>query len=227
MSEYLVIVLLGALVVLDTTVAGQFMVSQPLVSAALAGFFLGELESAIFVGAIMQVMWLKLIPAGGTIFLNGNLGTLTAVSVLALSAGTFPYPIEALQFTVIIFGIISSYIFGIFTYKKRIFNQLLVSRAHDSLRKGKLFQFQLCHFSGIFITGFAGSIITLIFTLLGTWIVSHLPHFYYSSLESYFSYGLYAFLGIGMGTVFSMAWSKKSWYYPLAGLCAGLWFVKF
>ena len=134
MSEYLVIVLLGALVVLDTTVAGQFMVSQPLVSAALAGFFLGELESAIFVGAIMQVMWLKLIPAGGTIFLNGNLGTLTAVSVLALSAGTFPYPIEALQFTVIIFGIISSYIFGIFTYKKRIFNQLLVSRAHDSLR---------------------------------------------------------------------------------------------
>ncbi len=225
MSEYVVIVLLGALVVLDTTVAGQFMVSQPLVSAVLAGLFLGELESAIFVGAIMQVLWLKLIPAGGTIFLNGNLGTLTAVSVLALSTGTFPYPVEALRFTVIIYGIISSYIYGSISYRKRIFNQLLVSRAHDSLRNGKFFKFQLWHFGGIFITGIAGIVITLIFTLLGTWIVSHLPHTYYSSLESYFSYGLYAFLGIGMGTVFSMVWSRESWYYPLAGLCAGLLLV--
>ena len=222
MQDYCIIALLGALVVLDTTAAGQFMISQPIVSAALAGFLLGELESAVYVGAIMQVMWLKLVPAGGTIFLNGNLGTIIAVSVLALCSPVFPYSTEGLQFTVILYGIVTSYVFGYFTYRKRLFNQILITYAHKALEENSLVRFQLCHFAGVVITGIAGSILVLGFSLVGTWIIQNLPNLYFTAMESYFTYGLFAFLGIGLGTTFSMVWQKEFWYYTVIGVFAGI-----
>ncbi len=222
MQDYCIIALLGALVALDTTVAGQFMISQPIVSAALAGLLFGELESAVYVGAIMQVMWLKLVPAGGTIFLNGNLGTITAVSVLALCLPVFPYSIEGLQFTVILYGIVISYVYGYFTYKKRLFNQIFITYAHRALEENSLVRFQLCHFTGVVVTGIAGAVLVLSFSLVGSWIVRNLPNLYFTAMDSYFVYGLIAFLGIGLGTTFSMVWQKEFWYYAIIGVFAGI-----
>ena len=221
MEDYIIIAILGALVALDTTVAGQFMISQPLVSASLAGYFLGDLQSGIYIGAIMQLMWLKLIPAGGSIFLNGNLGTLAAISVLGLSFKEFQYSIESLRFTVIVYGILTSYIFGYFTTSQRYFNQFLIRIAHNAVDKNRILWFQLAHILGVIITGVAGMFIAVIFALAGKWLLFRIPPVYFISLAPFFQYGLYAFLGIGIGTVFSMLWARKAWYYPVIGVGAG------
>jgi len=221
MEGYITIAVLGALVALDTTVAGQFMVSQPLISATLAGYLFGDMESGMYIGAIMQLMWLKLIPAGGSIFLNGNLGTLAAISVLELSVNEFKYSIESLRFTVIVYGIVTSYIFGYFTMSQRFINQFLIRIAHNAVYKNRIFRFQLAHILAVITTGIAGMLISVIFALAGKWLLLRLPPVYFTSSESFFQYGLYAFLGIGIGTVLSMHWARKAWYYPVIGVGAG------
>lgn len=221
MEELFIIGLLGALVAIDTTVAGQFMVSQPIVSSALAGYLLGDLQAGIYIGIIMQLMWLKLIPAGGSVFLNGNLGTLIAVSVLLRSSEGFVYSIEGLQFTCIVFGIITSYIFGNFTMIQRHINLLLVKRAQNAGKVGNLTRFQGFHMSGVLVTAASGVFLSISFTLIGKWLIMLIPSSYYLSLAEFFPFGIYAFLGIGIGTVFSMAWSKKSWAFPVLGVLAG------
>ena len=225
MSEYFIIAALGGIVAMDTTVAGQFMISQPLVSSAIAGFLFGDIESGIYIGTIMQLMWLKLVPAGGSIYLNGNLGTLVAVFVLLLSSNEFQYSNETIRFTVIIYGIAVSYIFGYFTTKRRVVNLILVRMANDSLDNNRISKFQGIHLLGVIIEGLVGSIFVVIFTYSGMWLLFHIPTTIFMAAESFFPFGLYAFFGIGIGTVLSMVWSNKTWHYSAIGISLGIIFL--
>lgn len=222
MSEYFIIAVLGGIVALDTTVAGQFMISQPLVSSAIAGFLFGDIEAGIYVGTIMQLMWLKLVPAGGSIYLNGNLGTLVAVFVLLLSLDDFQFSNETIRFTVITYGIAMSYIFGYITTKQRAINLILIRIAKNSLDKNQITKFQAVHIFGVIISGFAGSIFVVLFTYAGKWLLFHIPSTLFIASKSFFPYGLYAFFGIGIGTVLSMIWSNKTWHYSAIGISLGI-----
>lgn len=225
MSDYIIIAVLGCVVALDTTVAGQFMISQPLVSSAIAGYMFGDIESGIYIGAIMQLMWLKLIPAGGSIYLNGNLGTLVAVCVLLLSSSEFPFSEDSIRFVVIIYGIAMSYIFGYFTTRQRAINLFLIGIAKKAFEKNQISRFQAVHFLGVIITGIGGSIIVVFFTAAGKWLLFHIPPPFFMASESFFPYGLFAFFGIGIGTVLSMVWSNKTWHYSAIGIAMGIVFL--
>jgi len=222
MNDYIIIAVLGAIVAIDTTTVGQFMISQPLVSSAAAGVLLGEPQSALFIGAVMQLMWLKLIPAGGAIYLNGNLGTLTAVGAFELTQADFPHSQDALLFTSVILGIIASYIFGYITVYHRRINTYFVALAQKALQKRQLSLFQAAHISGALSAGTGGALFLLIFVIISKYTIHNLPALYYVKGEPFFPFGLYALLGVGIGTVFSMVWIKKCWYYPFIGILCGI-----
>ncbi len=59
------LLLLGAWAALDTTSAGQFMISRPLVSGTLAGWILGDPATGLLAGALLEGMDLGGVPAGG------------------------------------------------------------------------------------------------------------------------------------------------------------------
>ena len=221
MIDYVLIAVIGAIVSMDTTVFGQFMIAQPLVSSALAGIVLGEPQSVLFIGAIMQLMWLKLIPAGGAIYLNGNLGTLTAVALYELIRPQFLFSEEVLLFTVILSGIAASYIFGYFTVCHRRINGFFIKIAYKALKEKRLSLFQTVHMLGVFSAGIGGPVCLLALVILGKQFLLLIPNVYYLKIEAFSPYGLYSLLGVGLGTVFSMVWIRKGWYYPLVGLFAG------
>jgi hypothetical protein len=56
--------LLGGLLAVDATSAGQFMVSRPLVAAVLAGAVAGNIEGGIVVGVLMEALHLAVLPVG-------------------------------------------------------------------------------------------------------------------------------------------------------------------
>jgi len=83
--ELLWISLLGGVLALDATSAGQFMVSRPLVAGALAGWVLGDAATGLVVGALLELYLLVSFPSGGARFPEG--ATATVVAVAAASAG--------------------------------------------------------------------------------------------------------------------------------------------
>jgi mannose/fructose/N-acetylgalactosamine-specific phosphotransferase system component IIC len=58
---------LGGLLALDHALVGQFMLSQPLVVGAIFGAVVGDLPTGLFVGALVQLIWLGVISVGAYI----------------------------------------------------------------------------------------------------------------------------------------------------------------
>lgn len=61
----LLLVLLAGWAALDGTAAGQFMISRPMVTGALAGFILGDPPTGLLTGAILELLHLGSLPVGG------------------------------------------------------------------------------------------------------------------------------------------------------------------
>ncbi|MGI9626649.1 MAG: PTS sugar transporter subunit IIC [Longimicrobiales bacterium] len=56
---------LAALLAVEGTSIGQFMVSRPLVAAGIAGMVLGNPEQGLIVGALRELFFLPAVPIGG------------------------------------------------------------------------------------------------------------------------------------------------------------------
>ncbi len=225
MEELIIIAIAGGFVAVDTTVFGQFMISQPLFSASVLGFVLGDPRSGVEIGIIMQLIWLKQIPAGGAMFFNGNLGTITATAALMLSRNAFEHSYPTLLFNTAIFGLAASFVFGYFTSMKRRFNNVLNFKACSELSKGRIRGFERYHSAGVAVTMVTGMIVTVLIAKAGEFFLLNLPAEYINSFEDFFKYGIYSLYGIGIGILLTMQWEKRSKIYAALGIASGLVFT--
>lgn len=84
----MLLILLGALLTLDGVTVGQFMVSRPLVAAALAGLVLGDPMSGLLVGAILEGFLLVAVPSGGGRFPEpGHASVVAAAAAVEVGGG--------------------------------------------------------------------------------------------------------------------------------------------
>jgi len=67
-SEIMLLLLLGAWTAADTTAALQLMVSQPLVAGWIAGAIVGNPAAGLGVGILLQFLWGRCFPLGGSSF---------------------------------------------------------------------------------------------------------------------------------------------------------------
>lgn len=83
------VALLGGVIGLDRTAAGQFMVSQPIVAGPLTGWMLGEPTTGLVIGAALELVWVLDLPVGTFVPANATVGTVsaTAIAVLGNPAG--------------------------------------------------------------------------------------------------------------------------------------------
>jgi mannose/fructose/N-acetylgalactosamine-specific phosphotransferase system component IIC len=79
------VALVGGLIGLDRTAAGQFMVSQPIVAAPLAGWLLGDATAGLIIGAMLELIWVLDMPVGGFVPADTTVGAVTATAVAALT----------------------------------------------------------------------------------------------------------------------------------------------
>ena len=90
-----ILALLGGLLAIDSTSVGQFMISRPLVSGAVAGWALGFPMIGVAVGATLELFALATLPSGVTQLPDTTAGTLVAVACAAAGSevGSFPFAI--------------------------------------------------------------------------------------------------------------------------------------
>lgn len=79
------LLILGAWIGIDAAAFLQIMVSQPLVAGWLAGLAVGAPGTGLAVGILLQGLWARALPLGGTPLPAAGIGTLVAG---ALAAGT-------------------------------------------------------------------------------------------------------------------------------------------
>ncbi len=85
--EILQVSLLAGLIGVDRLAVGQFMISQPIVAAPIIGLVMGDLESGLLIGAVLELFWLRGLPVGGHVPKDA---TLAAILTTALALGAAP-----------------------------------------------------------------------------------------------------------------------------------------
>lgn|GEM_PF-1711439 len=75
--DLIVISVIGGVLSLDRRAAMQLMVSQPLLAATIVGMAMGNVEQGMFIGAILQLLWMSCVLFGANIPRNDTLATVT------------------------------------------------------------------------------------------------------------------------------------------------------
>jgi mannose/fructose/N-acetylgalactosamine-specific phosphotransferase system component IIC len=75
----------AAVISLDFTACGPFMVSQPLVCGPLFGWLMGQVAVGVIIGGIVQLLWMDLSPIGVGIPYDATATTLLAIYWATLS----------------------------------------------------------------------------------------------------------------------------------------------
>ncbi len=83
--EILWVSLVAGLIGLDRLAFGQFMVSQPIVAGPIIGLMLGDVQTGLLIGAVLELFWLRGLPVGGHVPKDATLATILTAA-LALGA---------------------------------------------------------------------------------------------------------------------------------------------
>lgn len=221
-SDLSFILFLSGLVALDTTAVGQILLSQPLFSCPLLGFCLGDLQTGVYIGLLMELLWLKLVPIGGAIFYEGNIGSFTTTGVAILSLRTILDQTGLVLLFSIIYGFSISYLGGQFTIIIRKLTQLIVNKTLARAMNGHVGSITYGHLGSIAVTFVGGCIFGTIAILIGSLLLPRLLATIPESGNQIALIGVMALWGTGIGMVLSMFWeARKSWAL-IGGILLGL-----
>ena len=166
MSNWLTSLLIGFLG-LDTTVAFQVLISQPLFSCTILGWLYGDLALGIETGLMMQLLWLNIIPAGATVFPEGNIGSMiTGAIVLQYQELEIPNLVFTAGFVI---GILVSFVGAYVTVIDRKLNGYILELTLQAVRKGRFSKITWLDMLSILIYFLLMSLLAFIALTLAGW----------------------------------------------------------
>ena len=218
--DYLILALVGSIIILDTTVVIQSLISQPLISCTIVGYILGDIQLGIKIGFYLQLLWLSSIPVGAAIVPEGNVAAII-ISTLIIKHSNLYGNFYTILVCSTIYGVFISYLGGQVVVLYRKTNILLVKKASTNIQAGKinflnrlnpitLLYHYILFFVLIILSLLLGDICFNIFSIIPV------------SLEPYFKYGAIAIIGIGIGLVLPIYREKYSQSIIILGIIIGI-----
>ena len=95
------IALIGGLIGLDRTAAGQFMFSEPIVAAPMTGWLLGDPIAGIIVGVVLELVWVLDMPIGAFVPADATISAVSATAIAALG-GTGNTQLPVIGFSILL-----------------------------------------------------------------------------------------------------------------------------
>ncbi|MEW5766618.1 MAG: PTS sugar transporter subunit IIC [bacterium] len=157
LTEALLVGAVGGVLNLDTTLAGQTMVSRPLVSSSITGAMLGiilkDFSQGFFVGlgigALLELIWIATLPVGGSIPPNSTLAGITGVSLALLSQGDLNVIFALSIIFAVGVGIMARHLD---TLERKIINQRFLHQAIHFAQEGKAGGIELVVAGSLFLS---------------------------------------------------------------------------
>ncbi len=217
--ENIYIGLFGSLLILDTTVAFQFLISQPLIACPLLGWFLGDIQLGLHVGMYIQLLWLSSMPVGAAIIPEGNIAAIIITALVIRYNHNFDN-FNTILICGVLFGVLVSYLGGELVVIFRKTNLLFLNKLLPYARKGKLNVLTLINFTALVFHYTLMFALIVLAMYLGDIIfnyVSQIP----VEWDKYFKYSVLALIGIGAGLILSTFKEKKYQLFISIGLITG------
>ena len=212
---------------LDTTAAWQVMFSQPIVACPLLGLLLGDPQTGILIGLLMELLWLRELPIGASEFPESNVGSLVACAVAVILRAKHPGHGNIVLILSIAYGLLVSYLGGKSVVLMRRNNLHLVHWADKSASLGQVKRVSLLHLAGVLHSFVNGILLSGLSLMMGLFLLTRLTPLLPAQWDRGFALCKGALLGIGCGVVMSLFLRKRTWLSLTAGVIMGLIFIRF
>lgn len=226
-DELLFICLIGGFVALDTTAAWQVMFSQPIVTCPLLGLLLGDSQTGILIGLLMELLWLRELPIGASEFPESNVGSLVACAVAIILREKHPDHGNIVLILSTTYGLLVSYLGGKSIVLMRKNNLHLVHWADRSASLGQAKRVSFLHLVGVLHSFVNGVFLSGLSLMMGLLLIAQLTPLLPAQWDRGFALGKGALLGIGCGVVMSLFLRKKTRLPFTVGVVLGLVFIRF
>ena len=133
MDNLVIFSIIGAILSADITMFGQFMISRPIFCGALFGYILGDVYTGLWLGMIIEMMWVNAIPMG--VAVPVDLTMITSLGVI-WSCTFFKGSQEAAIFSLTI-SIPFAYLYKEVDLAGRLFNTKIMHWIEKGIEDGK------------------------------------------------------------------------------------------
>lgn len=180
LTDFLGLVLIGALCSLDTVSVAQAMVSRPLVSGTLGGAALGRAGDGLVVGAVMELFALETLPFGASRYPEWGSAGVVAGATYVVGGARTPGSLAV----AVLAGLAVAGLGSISMVWHRRFVATVAGNLRDSLAAGSGDAVTRLHITGIASDLWRGLLVTAIglafafavtARLLGSWFVAYGP----------------------------------------------------
>ncbi len=146
----ILISILGSIVILDKYAFGEFGISQPIISGTIIGAVFGDIQTGIFLGAVLQLIFLGGLPIGRDIPPDGQAGGIIGCGVYFLSVMSNS-PGHSL-FLAAVFALLGAIVGGAMEIYTRHYNEKLYCRYRE--KEHSLYTFHFFGLATAFLRGF-------------------------------------------------------------------------
>ncbi|HET7319863.1 MAG TPA: PTS sugar transporter subunit IIC [Nitrospirota bacterium] len=171
------VAVIGGIIGLDRTAAGQFMISQPIVAAPFTGWVLGDMTAGMVIGATLELIWVLDIPVGTFVPANATVCAVSATAIAALGNPGGGAPLPDIGFSVLLTAAmvpVTRKADGLIrAWNSRLSDRVLAATARD--RGRELVRAQFAGLTFFFLKSF---VLCGIFVLVGIgalWIFGQFP----------------------------------------------------
>jgi PTS system N-acetylgalactosamine-specific IIC component len=218
--DYILIALLGSLIILDTTVAFQSLISQPLITSVIIGYIFGNLELGLKIGFYLQLLWISFIPVGAAIIPEGNVAAII-ITTLILKFNNQIENFYTILVCTTIYGIFISYLGAQLVVMYRKANIVFAEKVALQIQKGHFNYINKINIIALtfhFLLFFIFILLSLYTGNLYFKIIELIP----AAIDSYFQYGAIAMIGIGIGLILPVYREKYTQYMIIIGIMVGI-----
>jgi len=218
--ENILVSLIGSLIVFDTSVAFQFLISQPLIACTLLGWILGDAQLGMQVGFIMQLLWLGDMPVGASKIPEGNIASLVVTALIIRYSQVFEN-FNTILIVAIFYGIFLSYVGSETIIWFRKFNTFLLQKLIGYVKKGNFHALSAINVIALISHYIVMFLLILVALIIGDFLYSY---FYLipTEWEMFFKKTVFVILGIGVGLIAPVFIQRFSKMYVAAGMIIGV-----
>lgn len=215
----------GGLIYSDTDAVGQFGISQPLVSAALAGLVLGNLELGITVGILMQLPYLVELPAGGAKISVASLGSFVGSGLAVSLSQSYPGFNNLTLAVTLGFGVLTGWLTIPLQGQLRQLNGGLIKYVDLAAGSGDLRRITFLNNLSAFRTILFGVFSCAFFFVTGKVVFTYLLQLAPRYLDAKLQFVTPVILGAGIGALlWQFVKTKRGVGFSLIGVALGVLF---
>ncbi len=197
--------ILGGVFVSDATAIGHFMISRPIFCGPVIGLILGDITTGIYIGIMMEMIWINVIPLGKVVPPDASVVAVSATYIGAVGGGEKGY---------LVFLILCLIPVGIL-FKKldiihREFNGFLSYKLDEKIAERDISYIDKIILVGAMLFIVKGVIFLAVIMYLGEIFFPYAYSFLNDSLKKALLNLFYIIPAIGFGTAATIFFFKKS-----------------